>query len=114
MTMGTRMQLNHKQHLELADFIRKVCKRDGVVAVYDPGWNDERVATEIGFACSITSVKTTRKDAVGELAAPPRPPTMADLHERLCALEVWAIEGRKYKPPSAGVLFENGGHKKEH
>jgi hypothetical protein len=112
--MVSRIQVSHRQHVELIDFIRKVCKRDGVVAVYDPGWSDERVAAEVGFPVSLTTVRTTREDCVGKLAQPPRPPTMADMHERLVALEAWALEGGKYKAPSPGALFENGRARKGH
>lgn len=52
---------SHSQAIDINDLLRKVCKTVDKMAVYDEGWSDERVATELGLGeNSVSNIRTEK------------------------------------------------------
>ena len=72
--------------------LQEVCKREGEAAVYQDGWDDERVAqvvrAQYGIACTRFNVEGIRIQMIGKIARSAAPDArQRELAERLGRLE---------------------------
>lgn len=84
-----------KQHelFALGDYLRQVCRQVNGFAVYDPGFDDAKIAEKM--CCTVHNVAGLRKNLIGDMAGKQPALTPLNLLRRIEALEAWAA-GRKF------------------
>lgn len=87
--------LSFSKRVEVYERLKSICKKDGGYAVYDPGWNDARVARLLG--CSDSNIRSIREEMFGPLhRGSSSDEVIIELLARLDGLEttVSKLEGR--------------------
>lgn len=90
--MRTVNKLAQADMVRLADFLRSVCKEVDGVAVYPPGWDDDKVVAALSGQIKLNknNVAGLRKSLIGNLPDRSPDPSLADLKARIEKLEAWA------------------------
>jgi hypothetical protein len=87
----SKSSLTTMRTVELADFLRQHCKAVGSEAIYEDGWNDKRVAEEMGVQS--WTVRNLRTSLLGTLrrgaGVTGDEAFLADLERRVSELEEW-------------------------
>ena len=107
--MSAVNKLKHNELFIVGDILRQHCRNVSGFAIYEEGWNDEKVITEMakshpGIRLTLNNIMGLRKTLLGPLPEKKAKATIVSLDERLTALEEWATSIPANKLPAPFVV----------
>lgn len=99
---GKARKLTYAETFIVGDAVRKYCKLEGKYAVYEEGWDDDRVVAELGGTFTTNNVAGIRRQLIGPIKmgrginnGDLKTSRLIALEHRLEALELWASDQPK-------------------